>query len=151
MSRLSYLRRERGVALVGAIFIVVILGMMGGFLVSITGVANTTTIQALQGAKAHKAAIAGLQWAVYKAMDDPLNNCGLIASSPQDTTLNFTAGALNEFSADVTCSWTQHEENGCTFEQFSVESVGEYGNYGERYYFSRRMQAVISNMSDKCG
>ncbi|MCF6283338.1 MAG: hypothetical protein L3J28_14235 [Candidatus Polarisedimenticolaceae bacterium] len=151
MSKLTRVRREAGVALVGAIFVVVILGMLGGFLVSITGVANTTSLQALQGAKAHKASLAGLQWAVYKAMSDPLNNCGLIASSPQSTTLNFTAGALNEFSADVTCSWTQHEENGCTFELFTVTSVGEYGNYGERYFFSRQMKAVISNMSDRCG
>ena len=58
------MNKQAGFTLVTAIFIVVILALLGGYMVSLSGVQRMTTVHALQGAKAYQAARAGIEWAL---------------------------------------------------------------------------------------
>ena len=139
--------QQRGFSIVTAIFIMVIMGMLGAYMVSISGVQRTTSSYALLGASAYKAAGSGVQWAIYQAFNDTAATCG---GAPSTTTIHtFTpAGAgLNGFNVTATCSYTRHQEGGSCFYLFFVTAKAEYGTYGGPDYISRRVQATASDLA----
>jgi MSHA biogenesis protein MshP len=55
-------RNQRGVALLAAIFLLVVLGGLTAYMVSLSASQHSTSMWAVQGARAHYAAQSGLQW-----------------------------------------------------------------------------------------
>ncbi len=60
---------QRGFALVAAIFLIVVLASLGVFIVRISGVQQHTVNIALLGARAFEAAVAGMEWGAFQALD----------------------------------------------------------------------------------
>ena len=59
--------RERGFSIVTAIFLVVVLALLGAFIVSVTGLQQTSTQLDVQGVRAYQAARAGVGGLVGEA------------------------------------------------------------------------------------
>ena len=98
-------RRARGFSLITAIFLLVVLAALGGFMVVFTGLQQTTLQADVQGVRAYYAARAGIDWALYRALD-PDNTIapGAAAFAPCPTgTINTMAGSLSPFTVVVTC------------------------------------------------
>jgi MSHA biogenesis protein MshP len=57
-------RRASGFAIVSAIFILVVLAALAGFIVSVTSTQALTFAQDIQGARAYQAARAGTEWGI---------------------------------------------------------------------------------------
>ncbi len=129
-------RRQRGFALVAAIFLVVVLALLGIFLVRISGVQNQTVNIALLGARGFEAARAGIEWGAFQALN---------AASCTTTTLNLTEGGLNGFDVDVTCTSSTHSETGNTYNLYVIDAESRSGAYGQPDYVSRRMQASVTD------
>jgi MSHA biogenesis protein MshP len=63
------LRRQHGFAAIAAIFLVVILAALGGFMVTFSNTQQLTSAQDVQGTRAYWAARAGLEWGVGSVVD----------------------------------------------------------------------------------
>lgn len=90
---------ERGVGLVTAIFLLVILSSLAIALLSI-GVANQTAAALdVQGARAYQAARAGIEWGLYQNLRTASRRCdaSYTLSMP-------AASSLNGFIVTVTCA-----------------------------------------------
>jgi len=144
MIRVNYKTRQSGFSLIVAIFIMLILGMMGSYMVSTSVMQRQTTDYALQGARVYKAAQSGIQWAAYQIFNGGWNAaCG--AGAGITTNLALTANGLNGFNAAVTCGWVQHTDQGNNFCVFRVNVIAEFRQFGQPDYVSRRLEAVISD------
>jgi MSHA biogenesis protein MshP len=89
--------RQRGVGLVTAIFLLVVLAGLGVAMVSIFNAQQAGSNQDLQGARAYQAARAGLQWGLFQQMRNGRCDASKSFAMPADSTL---AG----FQVVVTCS-----------------------------------------------
>ncbi len=128
--------RQRGFALVAAIFLVVVLALLGIFMVRVGGIQHQTVNIALLGARAFEAARTGIEWGAFQALN---------AASCTTTTLNLTEGGLNGFDVDVTCTSSTHSETGDTYNVYVIDAVANDGTYGQPDFVSRRMQATVTD------
>ena len=129
-------QQQKGMTLIGAIFILVIVSLLGQFLVNISSVQRQTSILALQSARAYHTANAGLEWGIAQVVVS--NNC------VANTTL---APAINNFTTTVTCS--EHgnfTENTQTVKVFLITSQSGYGNFGEPDYVSRTLEVKVHDL-----
>jgi len=127
---------QRGFALVVAIFLIVVLASLGVFIVRVSGVQHQTVNVALLGARAFEAAVAGMEWGAFQALD---------SASCTTTTLNLTEGGLDGFDVDVTCSSSVHTEAGNAYNLYLIDVEARNGVYGTPDYVSRRMQARVTD------
>ncbi len=134
-------RQAQGFVLPSAIFLLVVLGGLAGWLMRLTTVTLATEALELESARAFQAAQAGLEAGIHAGRND----------SCADQTLTFT-GALARFTATVSCTATTADEGGTTVSFYEITSVacnqpsgGACPNatptLGE--YAERRMRAVV--------
>ncbi len=128
--------RQRGFALVAAIFLMVVLSSLGIYIVRISGIEHQTVNVALLGARAFQAARTGVEWGAFQALD---------SAACTTTTLNLTEGGLSGFDVEVTCNSSSHTETGNTYNLFVIDVEARAGVYGMPDYVSRRMQATLTD------
>jgi len=125
-------RSSKGFALVSAIFILVILTLLGTFLVRVFEVGFSTTTFAIQGTRAYYAAQSGFDWGTYQA----LQNSSCVASS----VLPLSQGGLQGFTATVQCT-SQVTSEGTTI--YTITSQGQWGSVGSFDYVSRTVTGIV--------
>ncbi|MET0265398.1 MAG: agglutinin biogenesis protein MshP [Duganella sp.] len=92
-------RRSSGVALVTAIFLLLVLAGLGVAVVSLTTSQKTAAVQDEQGARAYQAARAGMEWALFTQLQGAGLNC------PANFTFAMPAGTtLSAFTVTVSCT-----------------------------------------------
>jgi MSHA biogenesis protein MshP len=106
----------RGFSLPTAIFLLVILALLGAFMISLSSTQNVTSAQDVQGSRAYQAARGGMEWALYN-LKLPATAC---PASP--TTLT-----IDGFTVTVTCSLATHDEGGTTRYIYFVASTASAG------------------------
>lgn len=133
MSGSRCIRGEGGFALVGVIFLVVVLSTLGAYMVTLSVMQSRTSVLGLQGARAYHAAKSGLEWGTYKAVID--GDC--------DASETFAVGV---FQVTVTCSSQQAREAGTVFNVFSLTSQSTFGTYGQLDFVSRSIRARVHDV-----
>lgn len=127
--------RRNGFALISAIFLMVVLGLLAFFLMSLSGTQQFTGLWAIQGARAQYAAQSGLQWGAWQA----LHGSGACAG-----TLSINAGAPTPFTVAVSCSSSDHVELGVTTRIWEIRANARSGNFGEPGYVQRTQVLTVS-------
>lgn len=149
--------RQRGFSIIAAIFILVVLGALAGFIVSLTTTQNVTIAQDFQGARAHQAARTGLEWGISRwlnsntcsgasAYTGAVPNCspgGAAATCTQQTV--FTAATpppagFENFTLLVALCTCPAPPSGKTCQMTATASSGTLGSTG---YIERQLQAVV--------
>ena len=126
------MKKQQGMTLIGAIFILVIVAMLGQYLVNISGMQRQASLLTLQSARAYQTASTGIEWGAAQAIS---GNC--VAS----TTLNIPN---NNFTTTVECSdMGSFIEDTTTTNVFLIESQSEYGVFGNPDYVSRRLEVKV--------
>jgi MSHA biogenesis protein MshP len=120
---------QKGFSLITAIFILLVLAVLGGFMVTMSGVQSRTTLWALQGARAYHAARSGLEWGIAQSLPGP---CAADTFS------------VDDFTVTVTCTLETFEEGGQTYNVYRITSLAEWGAYGGDDYVSRQLQARVT-------
>jgi MSHA biogenesis protein MshP len=131
MSLRTIEHRQRGFAAVAAIFLVVILAALGGFMVSFSNTQQLTSAQDIQGTRAYWAARAGLEWAVG----------AIVASAPVPPATTPAAtcpvsappASIDGFGLTITCNrqlYTEGTKSVYIFRIISVASIGTAGSIG---------------------
>lgn len=93
-------RRQGGVSLFSAIFLIVVLAALGAFLVTVSGLQHSASALDIQGARAYQAARAGIEWGAHRALQS--GACANGSFSP--------GGTLADFTVSVTCNATPYSE-----------------------------------------
>ena len=93
------LLRQRGFSIVTAIFLLVILAMLGAFMVTLSTTQNITSAQDVQGSQAFRAARAGIEWDVASIKT--------LATSCPASPSNLTVG---NYAVAVTCTRNTYDE-----------------------------------------
>jgi len=128
------MNKQTGFSLMAAIFVLVIVSLLGQYLLRISGVQRQTSILALQTARAQMAANAGIEWGSYQI----INNSG---NCPASTDIS---PAINNFSTKVNCTQLgSYDENGSIMTIYRITAHSQYGSYGDVDYVSRQLQALV--------
>lgn len=116
----AFARRARGFALILALFLIVSLAAIAGYLLTVSNAQVEAGVMDEQGARAYQAARAGLEWGAYQVLQ--ASNC------PGPTTFAFPLGPgyeLKGFSATVTClPFGAESEGGNSVSTFRITSTG---------------------------
>src|SRR5437868_3063168 len=155
-------RPQSGFSLIAAIFLLVVLALMGTLVVSITGMQSASGQLDLSGVRAYQAARAGTEWAAYKVLDpdNALNpaSCSPVVmpscpSSPSN--LPTLGGTLSSFTVTVTCTQaadtTESNRNVRVF-QIVATACNQGGSCPSASptsgYVERRLEATFSKCKD---
>jgi len=127
------MKKQQGMTLIGAIFILVIVSMLGQFLVNISGMQRQSSLLTIQSARAYQTANAGIEWGAAQVR---AGNCAA------NTELNIPN---NNFTTNVSCTnvGSYTENVGPAVNVFLLQSQSEYGTFGNPDYVSRRIEATI--------
>jgi MSHA biogenesis protein MshP len=108
-------RRAAGFSIVAAVFLLVVLALLGAFIVSVTGLQQSGHQLDILGARAYQAARAGIEWMAFQVLD-PNNNlagvggtanlapCPTLAAPPN--LAGGLAGSLVTFTVTLVCNRT---------------------------------------------
>lgn len=129
--------KQQGFSIVMAIFILVVLGLLGGYMVRFSGVQQATSSFALQGARAYQAANGGLGWAIAK-----INAGGTCVEITAQGTLSFPD--LTGFSVSLSCTSTTYREGNDSPIIYQLSALSEFGAYGSTDYVYRKLEMSIA-------
>lgn len=143
MSTTCRKRREAGFTLVSALFLLLVLAALGGFIATVSTTQHAGSALDVQGARALQAARAGTEWGLYQALGGP----GACAAGPIDI------GALDGLHVTVVCSSTAVEAGStvyritataCNLPDAANLCPGQAGQPG---YVERRLAVVADSAS----
>ncbi|MBA3997431.1 MAG: hypothetical protein C0466_09710 [Candidatus Accumulibacter sp.] len=100
-------RRQRGVSIISAIFMLLLFAALAGLMASLMSTANVTSAQDIQGARAYQAAQAGVEWGLFQ-----LDPEGAGTAMPSCVSGTLPAAAIPEFTVAVSCSKSDYNEAG---------------------------------------
>ena len=129
--------RARGFSLVSAIFLMVVLVILGVSLVTISSVQHTTSAQQLQAARANYAVRAGAEWVASQ----PNTWC---SGGPFPMASSFTLPApLSGFTISVSCTRSSHTLDGATQQYYVVDVTASAGVYGSLDFVQRKLRTKL--------
>lgn len=121
---------QAGFAAIAAIFLVVVLAALGGFMVTFSNTQQLTSAQDLQGSRSYWAARAGLEWGIASAT---------VACPASPTTLT-----IDSFTVKITCTLQPYVEAGASINIFQFTSVASStGAVGSVGYIERSLSASM--------
>ncbi len=139
-------RFQKGASLITAIFLIVLLVSLGAFLVTVSGLQQTSSALDIQGSRAYQAARAGIEWGAFRA----LQNSGACASSSAATSFS-PGGNLSGFTVTVDCQPASFSEAGATIAVYRITanacsrpSAGICPGTVGQNYVERELQATIA-------
>jgi MSHA biogenesis protein MshP len=133
------LNNQHGFTLVQAIFVLVVLGLLGVVMTRLIGVQSSTTVFALQGARAYQAARSGLEWGAARASSaDP-------TADPCDDTICDDSLLIDNFNVVVSCSCQRFDEGlpGGEYDVYRIKAEATFGTYGSPDYISRKTEMKV--------
>lgn len=130
------MKRQQGFSIVMAIFVLVVLGLLGGYMVRLSGVQIGTSIYALQGARAYQAARAGLEWANAR-----INNGGGCTEVNAQTALTFAG--IAGFTVKLSCSSQTYSEADQNPVVYRINALSQFGAYTGGDYVAREVEVSI--------
>lgn len=134
--------RARGFALVLALFLILLLGTVGAYLLTVSNVQVESGVMDEQGARAYQAARAGLDWEAYRVL-----RAGTCDPAPAPIPFGF---GLSGFYAEVTCtSYGPENEAGTSVTTFRIVSTGcnatPCSSGTGATYVERQLQLTVAN------
>ena len=130
------MRRQRGMSIVVALFVIVVVASLAAFAVTVGGAQSQTQSGSLQTSRAMAAARTGLHWGLYRA-----RTSGWCNTPGQVQTIALTEGALRGFNVRVTCDGYPHLAGLATYYNFDIGATASYGAYGSVDFASRSVSA----------
>jgi MSHA biogenesis protein MshP len=130
------MKRQRGFSIVMAIFVLVVLGLLGGYMVRLSGVQFGTSVYALQGARAYQAARAGIEWAIAR-----INNGGGCTEISAQTALSFPG--ITGFTVKLSCTRLAYFEADKNLSFYRIKALGQYGDYSGNDYVAREIEVKL--------
>lgn len=110
----SSMRAQSGFGLVSAVFLLVMLAVLGVSITFMSGTQRNAVVLDVLGSRAYQAARAGIEWGAFQAVQN--NACAA------STNLTFTGTSMAGFAATVQCTVTTTDEGGTTIRLYNIIS-----------------------------
>lgn len=134
---------QSGFAAIAAIFLVVALAALGGFMVSFSTTQQLTSAQDVQGSRAYWAARAGVEWGI-------VNSATVAAAAAADCASTATPPAtIDGFSLVITCVRTPYVD-GDNLNIFQITATAKKGAAGVGYT-ERSVSASVCRLQSAPG
>jgi len=130
-------RNQSAFTLITTLFLLVVLSVIGVYILSLRNVQQQTVVSGLQGSRALQAAYSGLEWGIYRA----INNSTCDGSPPP---LDFSSAGLTGFRVNVSCRSSLHQEGAKPITVYTFLAIAEIGEYGQTNYIQRRLRMTVS-------
>lgn len=131
------MKSQGGFMLVIAIFVLVILGLLGSYMVRLSNTQHARSSSAIQVARAYQAAKAGLDWGIASIRYG--NTC---------TTVNTQTGLLfpsiKGFSVALTCHQNSYSEGDNMITIYRLNAKSAYGVYYSEDYVARELEISVN-------
>lgn len=124
------LKKQTGFSLVTAIFILVVLAILGSYMALMGVSQNQTTALSVQGVRAWYAALSGFEWAAHR-----INTTATCPTVPTSMSIE---GFTVTLTACVTYNITEGVDN---FNMYDITVLSESGSFGQSDYVSRTLRA----------
>jgi MSHA biogenesis protein MshP len=135
--------RQSGFVLPTAIFLLVVLAALGGYMVSLSRTSHISSALDIQGGRAYQAARTGIEWAAWQVVDPQGLQPSPTPCPASPTALTLT-GTLAAFSVAVDCTRTLETDGADTVAIYQITSTATSGVAGEIDYVERQVQASFS-------
>lgn len=123
------LNGQAGFTLIQAIFILLVLALLGVAMMRLSGMQSRTGTFALQGARAYQAARSGVEWGAARVSAGNACNGSM---------------TLDGFAVTVSCSSSVYTEAGVNITVHQLNAVATFGNYGSPDFVSRRIEMKMA-------
>jgi MSHA biogenesis protein MshP len=106
-------KTERGFASIAAIFLLVVMAALGGFMLTFSNTQQLTSAQDLKGSQAYWAARAGLEWGMGNVIRQASRTAGCPTLPTTDPPTDHTTltGFDGDFTVAVTCKMQEYTES----------------------------------------
>lgn len=129
------MNKQSGFAIVAAMFLLIIVGLLGKYLVNISGVHHKTSTLALQSARAYHAARSGIEWGIINSCNSgsySINNFEVTVTATSDTGNPYDENLVDDSGDPVEITICK------------IKSKAEYGRYGTADYVARTLEVTIN-------
>ena len=134
----------RGFSLISAIFLLVVITLLGAYVVTLSTSQQTTEALDVEGARAYQAARAGIEWGAWQILQASAGGFRTSCdAAPNSQALAGLAGTLSGFAVQVQCSSTATTEAGVNVRVYQVTVTASKGNLGSLFYVERQLQAIL--------
>lgn len=129
---------QRGFAIVSAIFLLIVLTLLGAFMVSMSVMQTGTVSLASTSSRVYLGAKSGLEWGIHQAVAPAVSLGACNASTP----FALSGPGLSGVSVTVTCSSTIL--TGLTdYYIYSLTSTARFGSLDSPDYAERKLSATV--------
>lgn len=128
---------KKGFSLISAIFLIVIIGLVSGYLISITSLIQASTNLFVVQSKTYFASLSGLEWGARSIILNPT------ACPASPTVINFNDTGLRGTSVSVTCSLNTYNDGSTTLRVFTITGNASYGTVTNPEYAFRSLSTSI--------
>lgn len=133
--------------MITAIFLILVIAVLGAYIASVATTQHTTATLDLQGAKAYQAAYAGTQWGAYQLLQNApgayATACnGATYAAPTSQSLSGLAGTLSPFTVTVTCGSSSYPEGTAAVVVYQIVSTATAGAGG--FQVERQLQVTLA-------
>lgn len=145
------IRKARGFAIVTAIFILIVLAVLGAFIVNVSTNQQIGSALDVQGVRAYQAARAGIEWGLFqqiplqRANPPTYATCAPVFGTNGSFTFPATATSLKAFTVTVACTPTTDANGGptvYTITSTACNSTGSCPNASPGSLYIERRLAV---------
>jgi len=141
-----------GFSLISAIFLLVVVTLLGAYVVTLATSQHTAEALDVEGARAYQAARAGVDWGAWQLLQAPAGAfstaCnGAAYATPISQPLAGLAGTLSGFAVDLQCGSAATTEAGVNVRVYRLTVTAWKGNLGSLFYLERQLQATLERGS----
>jgi len=133
---------ESGFVLPAAIFLLVILGALGAYMVSLSRTSHISSALDIQGGRAYQAARAGIEWGAWQVVDPQAIQPSPTPCPASPTALTLS-GTLVAFTVNVSCARTLTTDGADSVAIYQITSTATAGVAGEVDYVERQIQSTL--------
>lgn len=133
----------RGFALPTAIFLLVVLAALGGYMVSLSRSSQISTALDIQGARASQAARAGIEWAAWQVIDPQALQPAPTPCPASPTNLVLDA-TLAGFAVSVECTRSLEDDGAATVAVYEITATASTGAVGGLDRVERQIRATLA-------
>ncbi|TAM43935.1 MAG: hypothetical protein EPN55_11895 [Gammaproteobacteria bacterium] len=127
-------------ALVSAIFLLVVLAALGAYMLTVSGVEQTTVNRSLISARTYYAARAGLEWGIHRTVAPPTEGTGECTISAPS--FGLTGYGLDDIQVTVRCVSNLYTPGDNAY-VYTITSTARHGTTGTVDYAERKLEATV--------
>ena len=141
-------KKQSGVSLVTAIFLLVVLGLLGTMMVTFFAAQQQSSALDVMGSRVYQASRAGIEWGSFQVSQ---NNGGAYATAcragPTAQNIPLLGGTLAGFTVNVACTYASVLENGNTIGIYQLVSLANTTGVvaGQPDFVQRQITATIES------